>query len=173
MASPSAVLMKSRAESAVNERKKFFKLLWEQEDLSSNCLSLYMTSAMFYNILLCSSARLKEMQLRIHSWEQVSQYVSFRKLQRTAGWPSDVRKNISYTLRITLNAIESGGNQSIQRYPDMWETRLCLLGAYWWSKTNRVGKLWKSCCKSCFTESHGYIYRKYYDRRNWWIKWLI
>lgn len=68
----SAALIKSRAESAVNERKKFFKLLWEQEDLSSNCLSLYMTSAMFYNILLCSSARLKD---RIHSLEQVSQHV--------------------------------------------------------------------------------------------------
>ena len=68
----SAALIKSRAESAVNERKKFLKLLWEQEDLSSNCLSLYMTSAMFYNILLCSSARLKD---RIHSLEQVSQHV--------------------------------------------------------------------------------------------------
>lgn len=81
------------------------------------------------------------MQLRIHSWEQVSQYVSFRKLQRTAGWPSDVRKNISYTLRITLNAIESGGNQSIQRYPDMWETRLCLLGVFWLEQNQQSGEI--------------------------------
>ena len=58
-----------------------------------------------------------------------------------AGWPSDVRKNISYTLRITLNAIESGGNQIIQRYPDMWETRLCLLGAYWLEQNQQSGEI--------------------------------
>lgn len=144
------ILFNSREESSIVAKRvidtvNVFQDMTEKEHTSISNRS----KALFTLSAICSGteALLKGLDLNldekcklaIHFWEQVSQHIPlWRAVKDGLSKSSDVRKNTICTLSITLNAIGSGGNQIIQRYPDTWETHLCHLAHVDWSKANPV-----------------------------------
>ena len=144
------ILFNSREESSIISKRvvdsvDVFRDMTEKEHTSVSNRS----KALFTLSAICSGteALLKGFDLTLEEkcklailfWEQVSLHIPFwTDVKCGQAKSSDVRKNTICTLSITLNAIGTGGNQLIQRYPDTWIAHLCHLTNVDWNKTNPI-----------------------------------